>query len=117
MRYIALVLLNLPLILLALINIVTLYKMGRVERTRFRRQLILWMIILIVLIGSFPVYNWLSGKPLLDSSALSSFDIIQTTTIVYLIYIINDHRRKIERSEKTIRELHQELSIIISTKK
>lgn len=116
MRYIILVLLNLPVILLALINIVTHYKMKKVERRRFRFQIILWLVILIVLVSSFPLYNYLIGKAILDSSELSLFDIVQTTAIVYLLYIVNDHRRKIERDERTIRDLHQEISIRLSEK-
>lgn len=114
MRYIILVLLNVPIILLALVNILTQYKLRRISANRFRYQIFLWLIILVVLVSSFPAYNHLSGKALLDSSELSSFDIIQTTAIIYMIYIINNHRRKIEQNERLIRELHQEVSIILA---
>lgn len=117
MRYIILVLLNLPIIILALVNIITQYKMEKVEPKRFRFQIIWWIAILIILIGSFPAYNLWSGHALLDSRELSLFDIVQTTAILYLIYIINDHRRKIERSERLIRDLHQEISIRLSNGK
>jgi drug/metabolite transporter (DMT)-like permease len=117
MRYIILVLLNLPVILLALVNIITQHKLKHVTAQRFRHQIILWVAILVVLIGSFPFYNYLIGQPLLDSSELSVFDIIQTTAVIYLFYIVNDHRRKIERNERTVRDFHQELSIKLSTEK
>jgi len=96
------------------VNIITQYKLKKIERKRFRFQILLWMVILVVLIGSFPLYNYTIGKPLLDSTELSLFDIAETTAIIYLIYIINDHRRKLERSERTIRDLHQEISIRLS---
>lgn len=111
MRYILLVLLNLPLILLGLVNIITQYKTKRISAPRFRHQLLMWLVILVVLVGSFPLYNYASGRPPLDSHELSSFDIVETTAIVYLIYVVNDHRRQLERTEKTVRELHQEISI------
>ncbi len=114
MRYIVLVFLNLPVILLALVNILTQYKMKKVSKARFRHQIILWLVILIVLIGSFPFYNYLNGRPILDSSELSAFDIFQTTAIIFVFYIINNQRQKIERNEKTIRDLHQEVSIKLS---
>ena len=116
MRYVILVLLNLPIILLALLNIITKYKMKRVPRRHFVKQLIMWIIILIVLIGSFPIYNILVGRSVLDSINLSVFDIAQTTAIVFLFYVINDQRQKLEHSERRLRDLHQELSIIISRK-
>jgi hypothetical protein len=115
MRYLVLVLLNLPVILLALVNIVTQYKLKRITAQRFRHQALLWLLILLVLVGSFPGYNYLLGNYIFDSSQLSSFDIIQTTILVYLIYIINNHRRKIEQNERMIRELHQEISIKLAT--
>ena len=114
MRYIVLVILNIPVILLAFVNIVTQYKLKKVDRRRFRFQIILWIVILVVLISSFPIYNLAIGLPVLDSSELSLFDIFQTTAIIYLFYIINDYRRKIERDERTIRDLHQEISIRLS---
>ena len=116
MRYIILVLLNTPIILLALFNIVTQYKMRKVTIRRFRQQFILWLIVLILLICSFPFYNYSVGKPIFDSAELSLFDIAQTTAIILIFYVINSQRRKIERSEKIIRDLHQELSIRLSKK-
>lgn len=117
MRYIVLVLLNLPVILLGLTNIVTQYKLGKIPKKRFRRQLILWVVLLVVLIGSFPVYNYLMGRPPLDSTDLSVFDIVQTTAIVILIYITNTQRQKVEQNERVLRDLHQELSIKLSAKR
>lgn len=114
MRYVILVLVNLPVILLALVGLITKYKLGRITPTRFRHQIILWTIILIVLIGSFPLYNYLVGQPLLDSRELSLFDIAQTTAITFLLYVCNDLRQKIEQNDKKTRDLHQELSIELS---
>ncbi len=115
MRYIILVILNLPIILLALINIVTQYKLGQVNKNRFYHQLIIWLVILAVLIASFPVYNTLVGKAPLDSSELSAFDILQTTVIIMLFYIANTQRQRQDRADKRLRELHQELSIRLSS--
>lgn len=114
MRYLVLVLLNLPIILLALINIVTQYKLRRVSVTRFRHQLLIWLIILVVLIGSFPLYNFLAHKPLFDSSELSAFDIVQTTAIVLLFYIFNNQRQRQDQTDRRLRDLHQALSIKLS---
>lgn len=116
MRFILLVLLNVPVILLALLNIVTKYKLNRMSRGRFLRQLLLWLVILAVMIGSFPLYNYMVHRPILDSIDLSSFDIVQTTAIVFLVYIIFNQRQKEEQLERRLRDLHQELSIRLSEK-
>lgn len=116
MRYIILVILNLPIILLAFFNIITQYKLKKIPLERFRLQLLLWAIILALLLSSFPLYNLISQNPILDSSELSLFDIVQTTAIVTVIYIINRQRQRIEITEKRLRDLHQELSIRLSEK-
>lgn len=116
MRYIVLVLLNIPIILLALVNILTQYKMHRVSKTRFRHQIILWAVILVVLICSFPLYNYLVGRPPLDSHELSFFDIAQTTVLIFLFYAVNRQRQQIEQTNHILRSLHQEISIRLSKK-
>ena len=117
MRYVILVILNLPVILLAYVNILTTYKLGKATRGRAYKSLLLWTAITIVLIGSFPVYNILTDKHIFDSQELTLFDIVQTTAIVYLIYIINHQRQKIELSNSRFKELVQELSIYLSDEK
>lgn len=116
MRYILLILLNVPIILLALINFITKYKMKKITKERFKIQMFLWFIILVVLIGSFPIYNYLSGRQPLDSHELSLFDIIQTTVIILLLYFLNSLRQNVEWNERRVRDLHQELSIKLSKK-
>ena len=116
MRYLILVLLNLPIILVALVNIVTQYKLNKVSKNRFRHQLIIWIIIMVALIGSFPLYNILNGKSALDSNELSLFDIVQTTAIIFLFYIANNQRQRNDQNERRLKALHQELSIKLSDK-
>lgn len=111
MRYIILVILNTPIIFVALLNIITQYKLKKVSPARFRHQIFIWLTILVVLISSFPIYNIIVGKPLLDSSGLSVFDIVQTTAIIFLFYFLNAQRQRIDQTEQRLRSLHQELSI------
>lgn len=117
MRYIFLLLLNVPIIAAALLNLVTRYKLRRVTKRRFRIQMILWTVLLVVLLFSFPAYNYFTGKSILDSHELSLFDIFQTTAIIFLLYVLNNMRQKMEWTEKTLRDLHQELSIRLSEEK
>ena len=98
MRYLILILLNVPIILAALINIITQYKLRKVSPARFRHQLIIWLVIMVSLMGSFPIYNISLGHPPLDSSELSLFDILQTTTIIFLFYIAYNQRQRIDQN-------------------
>lgn len=117
MRYLILVLLNVPIISIALLNLVTRYKLRRISGRRFRIQMALWAILLLVLICSFPLYNYLTGKAILDAQELSLFDIVQTTAIIFLIYVVNTMRQRADWNERRIRDLHQELSIKLSDTK
>lgn len=116
MRYTLLILLNLPIVILAFLNLITKFKMNKISSRRFYRQIIFWSILFIVLIASFPVYNLLNGLPAFESSELTSFDIIQTTAIVYLLYTIVNQRQKIDSLETRVRDLHQETSIKLRKK-
>lgn len=117
MRYIILAILNLPVVLLAAVNILTQYKMKRISVVRFRNQVILWASILVVLVGSFPLYNYVSGRYIFDSSELSLFDIVQTTALIALFYVTNHQRQNIERTNAMTRDLHREISIILADQK
>ncbi len=114
MRYLLLIALNIPLVLLAFVNMFTQYKMKKISSQRFIRQLLLWAIILLVIVGSFPAYNLWTGREIFESNDLSTFDIVQTTVIVLLVYILFNQRRKIETTERRLRDLHQEISIKLS---
>lgn len=114
MRYLILILLNLPIIVVALVNIVTQYKLRKVSTSRFRHQLLMWLVIMIILISSFPLYNILNDNDPFSSDELSLFDIVQTTAIIFLVYAANNQRQRLDQNERRLRELHQELSIRLS---
>lgn len=116
MRYALLIILNLPIIMIALLNAVTQFKLGRISARRFKGQILLWLTLLLVLLASFPLYNFITGAPIFDAHSLSLLDVVQTTALVYLFYIANDLRRKLDRHDRTIRDLHQQLSIKLSEK-
>lgn len=116
MRYLLLVLLNMPVIILALVNIITQYKLKKISLRRFRWQLIIWIAIIAILVLSFPIYNIIVSNDIFDSTELSLFDIVEVTAIVWLFYSISYQRQKITQNEKVIRDLHKELSIKLSDK-
>mgnify|MGYP001018712338 CR=1 FL=1 len=117
MRYIILILLNLPIVFLAFLNIITQYKLKKMNNKKFIRQILIWLIISLVIIFAFPVYNLLTGKEMFSSNELSLFDIAEITSIILIFYLVNNQIRKLSTTERRLRELHQELSIIISNKK
>ncbi|MFZ2275592.1 MAG: DUF2304 family protein [Candidatus Nanogingivalis sp.] len=114
MRYLILITINLPIVFLAFLNIITQYKMKRIDKERFIRQTLLWLIISLVLILAFPIYNLANGRAFFSSVELSFFDIAEITSIVFLFYTVNNQIRKLNNTERRLRDLHQEMSIILS---
>lgn len=116
-RYLLLLLLNLPFIIAAVISQITLYKLGKSSKKRLYVQLVIWLVILIGLISAEGFYEWLHSNGLTQTESLSLFDVVQITAIVMLLYVTNRSRQKIESLETRLNDLHQELSIRLSTKR
>ena len=74
----------------------------------------MWGVILAAILGAFPIYNLTIGRPALSSFSLSIFDIAEITAIIFIFYIVNNQIRKLNNTERRLRELHQELSIKLS---
>lgn len=115
-RYFLLLLLNLPFIIAAIISQVTLYKLGKSTKKRLYVQLFIWVIILGGLIFAESFYEWLRVNKFTQTDSLSLFDVVQITAIVILIYVTNRSRQKLLVLETRLNDLHQELSIRLSTK-
>jgi hypothetical protein len=113
-RYLILVILNLPLILLALLGALVEYKMGRISRKGFVRQVIIWFLILGGLAGAKSIYEFLFSQGLTQTEPLSLFDVIQITGIIIVLFMANRSRIKLENLERRVQDLHQELSIRLS---
>lgn len=116
-RYLILLILNLPFIALAILGAITKFKLKHTAKKQFIMQIILWLTILIGLIAAEPIYDWLFQHQMTQTEPLSLFDVIQITAIIFMYYLSNRSRMKIERLEERLQDLHQELSIKLSTKK
>ena len=116
-RYLILLILSLPFILLAILSAVTKYKLGHSTKKQLVTQVVMWLLILIGLASAESIYNWLFQHKLTQTEPLSLFDVIQITAIIIVFYMANRSRSKIEVLEKRIQDLHQELSIRISKNK
>ena len=116
-RYVLLLLVNLPFVILAITSIITRYKMKRITKRRASIQLLMWLVLLFGLAIAEPAYHWLFAHDLTATDSLSLFDVVQITAIVFLLYTVNGLSSRIDQTEKRLNDLHQELSIRLSTKK
>ena len=113
-RYLILILLNTPLVLVGMLSTLVSYKLGRMNRRRFGVRLLLWLAILSGLLFAEPIYAFLFSNNLTKTEPLSLFDVIQITGIVFTFYIANRAFEKSEVLERRLQDLHQELSIRLS---
>lgn len=113
-RYLVLLLLNIPLISVALISILVDYKMGKLSRKKYVLQIVVWLIILAGLAMAKFIYEFLFSNHLTQTEPLSLFDVMQITGIILVLFMANRSRIKIETLERRVQDLHQELSIRLS---
>lgn len=113
-RYVLLILINLPLILIGILNAIVSYKLGRSNKKHLIFRLILWLGILAGLVFAEPIYYFLFSKGLTQTEPLSLFDVIQITGIIIVLFVASQAYARTTVLEKQIRDLHQELSIRIS---
>lgn len=116
-RYLLLIIATIPFITLALIGIVTRYKMRKITKRRATWQVLLWALLLLGLAVAEPLYHWLFANNLTETDSLSLFDVVQIFFIVFLLYVVNGLSIRIEQVEKRVNDLHQEVSIRLSKKK
>lgn len=116
-RYLLLLILNLPFILLSILSAITRYKLKKSSKKRLIFQVSLWMMVFVGLSLAETIYNWLFQHKLTQTEPLSLFDVIQITAIIIVFYIASRSHTKIETLEKRVQDLHQELSIRMSNKK
>jgi hypothetical protein len=116
-RYLLLVLLNIPLVLVALISTLVDFKLGKSSTRKFIFQTFVWLTIIIGLLVVKPVYEFLFSHGLTQTEPLSLFDVVQITGIIITLFIANRSRVKVERLERKIQDLHQELAIKLSNYK
>lgn len=74
----------------------------------------LWLIILGGLASAKLIYEFLFSNKLTDTEPLSLFDVIQITGIIFVLFMANRSRIKVESLERRVQDLHQELSIRLS---
>lgn len=114
-RYFLLLLFNLPFILAGIISAVTQYKLNRSTKKRMFFQVLLWGLLFIGLALAQPIYEGLFARGLTQTESLSLFDVVQITLIIFLLYVVSRMHLQIEVLDDQFKELHQRLSIKLST--
>ncbi len=115
-KYTLLVVLNLPFVVFGLFKAWTMYR-GRVfNRFGLALRLCFWLAIAIGLIFDRAIYSFLLTHHLTDSVPLSITDVVLTTGIVFCLFLCMRIYTKLDMLERRFDELHERLSIRMSSK-
>jgi len=109
------VIINAPLIVAGVSSALVEFKLGKLTRKKFIFQIVLWLVILIGLATVKPIYSFLFSNGLTQTEPLSLFDVVQLTGIIFVLFMANRSRIKLEAMERRVQDLHQELSIRLSS--
>lgn len=114
-RYLLLFILNLPLIMAGIVNATVGYKLKKLSKKRYTFYVVFWLVIAGGLALAGPFYDYLYDHNLTETDSLSLFDVIQITAIILLLYITTRMLSKINAMENRMQDLHQEVSIRLSS--
>lgn len=113
-RYLLLIILNLPLVVAGLLDALIAYKMRKISLLKWLGTTVIWVVILVGLIGTEPAMAWLHEHHKIHRSTMSLFDVLEITGIIYILFMANRSRIKVDNLGRRLQDLHQELSIKLS---
>lgn len=113
-RYLILIVFNLPLVISAISNAFVSYKLGHLSLKRYLLKTTFWLFVLFGLIFAESIYSYLYNEGLTQTEPLSLFDVLQITGIIYVFYLVNRLYVKVDKLERKVQDLHQEVSIRMS---
>ncbi len=115
-KYVLLLILNTPFVFFGLLKAYVSYSKKTLTLSGLIVRFIFWGIILTGLIFGESIYNYLIAQGLTDSTPLSVPDVLQVTGIIVCLSLILRLYTKYETLEHQLVQLHQEMSIELSSR-
>lgn len=113
-KYVLLIILNAPLALYGLFNVVLTYKLKRIRRSQAAIRVLFWLAIIAGLWFAKPLTEFLWRNELTDSPPLSIFDVLLTTGIIICFLLIAQAYSRVAELENRLTNMHEKLSILLS---
>ena len=110
-KYVLLVLINIPLLIVGVVSALTHYKTKRISKRRMVVEVAFWVSIGVALFFAQPLYNALVEHNLTDSQPMSLFDIALLTIIIFCLLLIKSSNERITQLHKKISRMHENLAI------
>lgn len=113
-KYLLLVLINAPIVLLGIVRAITRYKTkpARISKNKAIYEVVFWLSIGVALSFAQPIYNALVRYNLTDSTPMSLFDVAVLTLFVFALLLIVETNEELTSLKKTVSRLHEKLAIM-----
>ncbi len=113
-KYLLLVLINAPIVLVGIIRAVTRYKTkpSRISKSKCITEVVFWLTIGVGLSFVEPIYNTLIQHNLTDSPPMSLFDVALLTLFVFALLLIVETNEELTALKRTVTRIHEKLAIV-----
>jgi hypothetical protein len=108
-KYAILVIVNLPLLLIAIVGTLTNYKTGRISKKKASFEVVFWLTIGMLLVLIEPIYNTLIRHDLTNSAPMNIFDVALLTLFVLSVLLIKQSNEKVSQLNKKISRMHESI--------
>jgi hypothetical protein len=110
-KYALLVIINLPLLLIAIIGTLANYNTKHISKKRATVELIFWCLVGFMLVLIEPIYNTLIRHHLTNSAPMNIFDVVLLTMVLLCVLLIKQVNDKAAKLNKKIARLHESIVI------
>lgn len=110
-RYVLLVLINIPLLLVGVVSALTSYNTRRISKKRCIGEVVFWLVVGVGLLFVEPLYNALVRHNLTNSTPMSLFDMLLLTLILFCLLLIKSTNERTANLQKKISRMHEDLVI------
>jgi hypothetical protein len=114
LKYVLVVVFNLPFVLLGILHTVQAHAHKRLPRWKFVTRLTFWLVVGVGLFFARPFYDYLASHNLTSSGPLSIFDVVETTGVTASLYLIYRLYAKTDAIEQHLAALHREVALRLS---
>jgi hypothetical protein len=108
-KYAILVIVNLPLLLIAIVGAMTNYKTGRISKRKATIEIVFWLIVGVLLVLIEPLYNTLIRHNLTNSAPMNIFDVGLLTLFIMSLLLIKHINEKVTRLNRKISRMHESI--------
>jgi hypothetical protein len=110
-KYALLVIVNLPILIIAILGAITSYKTKRSSKRRCIVEVAFWCAVGVLLICIEPIYNALVRHNLTNSAPMSIFDLVLLTLFILCLLLIRKLNEKVTELNKKLSKLHENIVI------